>query len=78
MKEKSDESSRLGAAPHARESTALHLSRELQAQAADTAVDSHLNGAQKRKSRNWITLRSLYVSRRLMARCPGNAPECLL
>jgi hypothetical protein len=78
MKRKSDESSRPGAVAHARESTAFDLRCELQAHAADNAVDSRLNGAQKRMSCNWITLRSLYVSCCCLARCPGNAPECLL
>jgi hypothetical protein len=56
MQRKSDESSRPGAAAHARESTALDPSRELQAHAAHTAVESRLNSAHKRMSRNWITL----------------------
>jgi hypothetical protein len=59
MKRKSDESSWPGAAAHARDSTALLLRRELQPDAADAAVESRLNGAQKKMSRNWITLRSL-------------------
>jgi hypothetical protein len=53
MKKKSDECSWPGAAAHARESTAFDLRCELQAHAADTAVESRLNGAQKRMSRDW-------------------------
>ncbi|MGO8932725.1 MAG: hypothetical protein ACLQDA_03360 [Terracidiphilus sp.] len=56
MKRKSDENSRFSAAARARESAALHFRRELQADAADTAVELRLNGAQKRMSRNRITL----------------------
>jgi hypothetical protein len=78
MKRKSDESARPRAAVYARESTAFDLNRELQARAAGAAVDSRRNGAQKRMSRKWITFRNLYVSCRFMARCTGNAPECLL
>lgn len=78
MKEKSDESSRPGVAAHARESAALPLRSELRAHAADSAVESLLNGAQKGMSRKWITLRCLYLSLDFMARCAGNALECSL
>jgi len=61
MKRKSGESSRPGALANTLESTALLLRSELQAHAADTAVESLLDGAQKEMSRKWITLRCLYL-----------------